>query len=116
MKFVSVSGDPVPANAEKDFTGAPVFDRIRTGNTGIFFPAGFRMKYIPYDSFDRAFLRIHAVDAKMCCSSAGFDYFSLVLMNGNTCVAEHLSENRKAMQAALEQIKSIAPAIAIGVK
>lgn len=114
MKIVSVSGKTVSPDAEKDYSDAPVFDKLRVGNTGVFFPNGLKVNYIPYDSFDRSFVKVHETKARMCCATAGFEYFRIVFMNGDDCLGDYLSENKEAMKAALDQLRSSAPCVKVG--
>lgn len=116
MNIVSVSEKPVPAGIEKDYEEAPVFDKLRVGTTGVFFPSGFKTKYIPYDSFDRSYVKVHETKARMCCATAGFEYFRIVFMKGENCVGDYLSEDKEAMKAALEQLKKTAAGVTVGVE
>ncbi|MDO5446091.1 MAG: hypothetical protein Q4F31_10790 [Eubacteriales bacterium] len=116
MKIVSVSGSPVSAEVEKDYANAPAFDKLRIGNTGVFFPSGFRMSYIPYDSFDCSYVKVHDTKARMCCATTGFEYFRIVFMSGEKCIGDYLSEDKEAMQAALDQLRISAPGIQVGLK
>ena len=114
MKIVSTHGNPVPAETENDFSGAPAFDKLRIGKTGVFFPSGLRMKFLPYDCFDRSYVKVHETKARMCCATAGFEYYRVVFMSGDKCIADYISENKEAMQEALNQLRASAPRITVG--
>lgn len=114
MKIVTLSGAPVSPETEVDYNNAPSFDKLRVGNTGVFFPSGLRIRYIPYDSFDRSYVKVYDTKARMCCATTGYEYFRIVFINGKKCIADHMSENKDAMRAALDQLRSSAPSIHIG--
>ena len=116
MKIVSLSGNAISAETEKDFISAPTFDKLRIGNTGVFFPSGLKMKYVPYDCFDRSYVLVHDAKARMCCAATGFEYFRIVFMNGDHRIADYISENKDAMKAALDQLRISAPGIKVGAK
>ena len=114
MKIVSTYGNPVSAETENDFSGAPAFDKLRIGKTGVFFPSGLRMKFLPYDCFDRSYVKVHETNARMCCATTCFEYYRLVFMSGEKCIADYISENKQAMQEALNQLRISAPGITVG--
>ena len=114
MKIISLSGGSVSPEIENDYSSAPVFDRLRIGKTGVFLPSGFKVKYIPYDCFDRAYVMVHETRARMCCASTDFEYYRMVFMNGEACTADFMSENKEAMHAALDQLRASAPEITVG--
>ena len=114
MKIISAEKGPVSPAAENDFNSAPIFDSLRVGTTGVFFPSGLRTTYVPYDSFDRTYVKVHDTKARMCCATAGFEYYRIVFMNGDKCLADYMSENKEAMQAALNRIRTVAPGITVG--
>lgn len=114
MKIVSISGSPVTSAQENDYSSAPAFDKLRVGKTGVFLPSGFKTKFIPYDCFDRSYVKVHDTKARMCCATTDFEYFRMVFMKGEKCIADFLSENREAMQSALNQLRKSAPGITVG--
>ena len=114
MKIVSVTKDQITAETENDYRSAPAFDKLRIGKTGVFFPSGLKMLYVPYDSFTRTYVKVHETKARMCCATTGFDYFRIVFMNGEDCIADYLSENEAAMKDALSQLRISATGIAVG--
>lgn len=105
--FVQKRGD--------DFSSAAVFDKIRVGAHGIYCPSLLKTVFYSYSDFDRAFLRVYEGTARMCCSSMGYSYVSLVLKRGDKELTEIYSENECAMKATLSEIAKKAPDIAIGV-
>lgn len=114
MRIVPVSGKALPPEAEKEYAGAPVFDRLRVGCTGVFYPSGLRTRYLPYDAFERAYVMVHETKARMCCATTDYEYYRIVFMHEDKCVADCMSEDKEAMKAALEQLRKSAPGIRIG--
>ena len=102
-----------PAVAQ-EYASAERFDKVRVGETGVFFPHGLSVKYLPYEAIERAFIRIHEVNAKLCCGKAVFQYFRLVFVRGGKEFIDVISEDEAAMDAALTAIGEKSPQIAIG--
>lgn len=113
-KFSGVQGIVEDPNVTGDFESAAVFDNLRVGKLGVYFRSGLRMRYIPFSYMDRAFIRIHEVNGKLCCGSTVFQYFRLVFVHNGKEFADSISENEAAMNNALAQIAKNAPAVAIG--
>ena len=116
MKIVSASGSPISEEVEKDYSSAPSFDKLRIGSTGVFFPGGLKTHYIPYSCFDRSYVKVHDTKARMCCATTGFEYFRIVFMNGDSCIGDYLSEDKAAMKAALDCLRTAAPGIKVGIE
>ena len=92
-----------PAVAE-EYESAGRFDKVRVGDTGVFFPYNLSIKYIPYKYIDRVFIRINEVNGKLCCGKATFQYFRLVFVRDGKEFIDVISENEKAMDDALAAI------------
>lgn len=106
-KYVSGKDSP-------DLEQAQVFDKLRVGSEGVYFREGFRYRFIPYGDMDRAFIRIHEVNGKMCCGKTVFQYFRMVFVKDGKEFADMISENEQAMDQALACIAAKAPQVAIG--
>lgn len=113
-KFSGIQGLVEDPNVTSDFDSAAVFDNLRVGKLGVYFRSGLRMRYIPYTYMDRAFIRIHEVNGKLCCGSTVFQYFRLVFVHEGKEFADCISENETAMNEALKEIAKNASEIAIG--
>ena len=70
----------VSAAETADFEQAQVFDKLRVGELGVYFRDGLRNRFVPYGDIDRAFIRIHEVNGRMCCGNAVFHYFRMVFV------------------------------------
>lgn len=113
-KFVSVDGSVSSPAYSADYESSRRFDKLNVGSLGVYFREGFRTHLVPYERMERAFLRIHEVNGKLCCGSTVFQYFRLVFVVGGREFADVISENEQACRDALEAIRAAAPAVAIG--
>ena len=105
----------VSAAETADFEQAQVFDKLRVGELGVYFRDGLRNRFVPYGDIDRAFIRIHEVNGRMCCGNAVFHYFRMVFVRDGKEFADMVSEKENVMDQALAAIAAKAPNIAIGV-
>ena len=105
----------VSAAETADFEQAQVFDKLRVGELGVYFRDGLRNRFVPYGDIDRAFIRIHEVNGRMCCGKAVFHYFRMVFVRDGKEFADTVSEKENVMDQALAVIAAKAPNIAIGV-
>lgn len=113
-KFAGIDGAVSAPEVTQDYESAQVFDKVRIGALGAYFRDGFKIRFLSYDRVERVFLRIQEVNGKLCCGSTTYAYFRLVFVVDGKEYADALSENEKAMRAALEAIRSAAPNVAIG--
>ena len=113
-KFAGVSGAVSSPELNADYNSAQLFDKVRVGSLGVYFSEGLRTRFIPYDYMERVFIRIKEVNGKLCCGSTVFQYFHLVFVHDGKEFADAISENEKAMDAALAAISEQAPKVAIG--
>lgn len=114
MKFTSPNGKLDSPELLQEYESAQVFDKLRVGSSGVFFPAGLGTKYIPYDFMERIFLRINEVNGRTCCATAKFYYFRVVFVHEGKEYADYLTENENAANAAIEALKAAAPNVAFG--
>lgn len=83
---------------------------------GVSYREGIRQKFIPYEKMKRAYERIQEVNGKLCCGSAVFTYFKLVITDDSD--RENfvlLTEKEDEVSEALEKIHTFAPFVPIGV-
>ena len=113
-KFAGVNGNVNSAEVAEDFAAAQQFDKVKVGKLGVYFKEGFRTRYLSYQDFDRVFIRINEVDGKLCCGKSTFQYFRLVFVRNGKEFTDVISEDEKAMDDALAQIKAACPEMAIG--
>ena len=113
-KFASPSGAVTDAAVAADFDSAKAFDKALVGALGVYYRDGFKIKYVPYSSLERAFIRVQEVNGKLCCGKAVFAYFRLILVVNGKEWGDIMSEDEKAMDDALAEIAQRSPATAIG--
>ncbi len=113
-RFSGIHGRITDPAVVKEYEIAERFDKVRVGETGVFFPYNLSVKFIPFKYIDRAFIRINEVNGRMCCGKAVFRYFRLVFVRDGREFIDAISEDKKAMDDALAAIARNAPQIEIG--
>ena len=113
-KFAGVNGSVETPEIGADYENAQVFERLRVGELGVYFRDGFKTRFLDYPSLERVFIRVQAVNGRLCCGTANFEYYRLVFVRGGEEIADVMSEKEKEMDAALARIHEMAPALAIG--
>ena len=103
-KFQGIRGTLESAELSADYDAAQIFDKLRVGEKGVYFREGLRLRYIPYDYMDRAFIRVQETRSRMCCGQANFNYFRIVFVHGGKEFADWLSEKEKETDDALAAI------------
>ena len=103
-KFAGVNGSVDTPEVNADYEAAKVFDRLRVGELGVYFRDGFRVKFIPYDYLDRAFIRVQETRGRMCCGQANFYYYRIVFVHDGKEFADCMSEKEKETDDALAEI------------
>ncbi len=97
-----------------DYEQAERFDRLRVGALAVYYREGFRIKAIPYARMERAFIRVQQVRGRMCCGETTFFYYRMVFLVDGREIADNMSEDEKAMDAALARIHERAPELPVG--
>lgn len=116
MRFRSETPQDQPALLElkKDYSQAQNLGNVRLGERWIFFSKFSGISYLPYDQVVRAWLRQEEVKARMCCGTANFDQFFLVVEGADGKQRRgHVTDNRCG-QLCLDRIKTQNPDIKIG--
>ena len=113
-KFTAPSGTLSDAALAADYESALRFDKVLVGVQGVYYRDGFKLKFVPYDALERAFIRIQEVNGKLCCGKATFAYYRLILVVGGKEWGDIISEDEKAMDDALAAIAARSPSTAIG--
>ena len=116
MKFKPEFPDAVlPAETlERDYAQARSFGKLRLGERCVYFRKFSGTTYLPYSRIDRAWLRQEEVKARLCCGTANFDQFYVVMVcaGGQECRG-HM-EDKSTGQACLNYIAAQEPSIGIG--
>ena len=103
-KLAGIRGTIESAEISADFEKAAVFEKLRVGEKGVYFRDGLRVRYLPYDYIDRAFIRVQETRSRMCCGQANFNYFRVVFVHDGKEFADYMSEKEKEMDDALAAI------------
>ena len=103
-KFAGVNGAVDAPEINADYESAKVFDKLRVGELGVFFRDGLKLKYIPYNAIDRAFIRVQETRGRMCCGQANWYYYRMVFVRNGKEFADYMSEKEKEMDDALAEI------------
>ena len=114
MKFKTLSGRTDASEVAADYEGAKVFGKVRAGKTGVFFPDGLTVRYIPYSGLERVFKRINEVNGKLCCGNATFYYYRIVFVSGGKEIGDWITEDEKVIDAAIAAISEASPATQVG--
>lgn len=114
MKFSTLKGRTDSPEVNSDYESAAQFGKVRVGNLGVYYPGALRTQFMAYEDFDRAFIRIHEVNGKLCCGSTVFQYFRLVFVKDGKEISDYVCEDEKAMDGVLADIAGKAPSINIG--
>ena len=114
-KFAGLTGSVESPEVAADYESAKVFDKVRVGRLGVYFRDGFKTRFLDYPSLERVFIRVQAVNGRMCCGTANFEYYRLVFVQNGKEIADVMSEKEKEMDDALSCIHEAAPALAIGI-
>ncbi len=97
-----------------DYENALKIGKARVGAEALYFKAGFKSVTLPYAELERAFIRVREANGKMCCGTACFADYYLVLVSGGNELAEIRMERDEA-EKILKLISEKSPATAIGI-
>ncbi len=113
-KIYGPQGKIDSAEVYQDFKCAKDFAKLKIGKMGIYYKENLRLKFLPFDFIERAFIRIHEAKAVTCCSCNSYNYYSLEFVHDGKEYKNVLSESESLMDEALAYIQLIAPSVAIG--
>ena len=89
MKFHPVSQEIAESDVlAEEYAVARQIGTVRVGRSVLFFRAGLKTYYIPYDAVHRCFRRVYQVPIKMCCGRGEVDYEHLIISDGEKEVAD----------------------------
>lgn len=113
-KIYGPQGKIESAEINQDFKDAKDFAKLKIGRLGVYYKENLRLKFLPFDFIERAFIRIHEAKAVTCCSCTSYNYYSLEFVHDGREYKNVLSESESLMDEALAYIHELAPAVAIG--
>ena len=80
-RFAGLEGQRRTPRRSPPITRAPGgFDKLRVGRLGVYYRDGFKTRFLDYPSLERVFIRVQAVNGRMCCGTANFEYYRLVFV------------------------------------
>ena len=109
------SGDLLPTDAlEQDYAQSESAGNIYLGKQCVYLRRFSGTAYLPYRQILRAWLRQEEVRARMCCATANFDQFYLVMACADGRERRWQVPDKAAGQSCLEHITSQNPEVKIG--
>ena len=106
---------PAPQEAlEIDYRSACDLGKVRLGERWLFFPKFSGTAYLPYDQVARVWLRQEEVNARLCCGTANFDQFFLMIEGTDGQLRRAEVENKDRGKEGLVRIPQINPAVQVG--
>ena len=116
MKFKpEISGAVLPAGTlEQDYAQARNMGKVHLGEECLFLRRFSGTSYLPYGQISRAWLRQEEVKARMCCATANFDQFYLVMACADGQERRGQVIDKDTGKAALDYIAAKNPDVKIG--
>lgn len=87
--------------------------KLRFDGDALYFRSGLKNVTLPYGELERAFLRVREATGKMCCGTACFADYYLVLVSAGRELAEMRME-KEDIEAVLSLIAERSPGTVIG--
>ena len=116
MKFKpEIPGAVLPTQAlAQDYAQARNMGKVHLGEQCLYLRKFSGVSCLPYSQITRAWLRQEEVRARMCCATANFDQFYVVMSCGGGQEVRWQVENKAAGQRVLDHISAQNPAVEIG--
>lgn len=116
MKFKpEISTAALPREAlEQDYAQAKNIGKVYLGDSCLFFRKFSGTAYLPYGQILRAWLRQEEVKARMCCGTANFDQFYVVMACADGQERRGQVIDKDAGQTCLDHITARNPQVQIG--
>lgn len=99
---------------EQDFSQAQNLGKVRLGEQCLFLKKFSGVSYLPYGQIVRAWLRQEEVNARLCCGTANFDQFYVVMACTDGQERRGQVENKADGQSCLDHIAARNPDVKIG--
>ncbi|MDD4076260.1 MAG: hypothetical protein PHC80_09195 [Eubacteriales bacterium] len=96
MNFVHASSKTIDDSAlQADYAQVQPLFKVRLGNRCLYFPRLLKTAYVPYESISKAFMRIKTAVSRVCCGTAEFKDYSLILCEGDAEIAEIMLDSEE---------------------
>ena len=110
MKFHPVSQEIAESDVlAEEYAVARQIGTVRVGRSVLFFRAGLKTYYIPYEAVRSCFRRVYQVPVKMCCGRGEIDYEHLIISDEEKEVADIPLPGTKAAQELIRLLKEKMP-------
>lgn len=118
MKFLSINENENKESSklEIEYKEAHEIGRVRLGTETLFVKKGFKIYYISFSEIYRAFRRIKAVPAKICCAGGEIRLEYVVLCSNKDELCEIDLPDERSATAIIDELSQKAPKIKIGKK
>ena len=117
FSFQSVVGTTIDtALLEQDWKEACVLETIRLGQSCLYYPAMLKVRYLPYDKIQWAYLRAEENRMSMCCGRVLVDIWYLLLYVDGKQIAKIEFQKKETAKKALEFLAEHHKHILIGYK
>ena len=115
MRFEPLTSAAVDQAAlREDYDQARKFEKLRLGQSCLFFKKGLKVFYIPYGEISRYFRRVLVVPAKLCCGKGDFEIENLVVCGDAGELAQIQLPGERATRAVMDCMARLAPDAAVG--
>ena len=116
MKFKpEISDSPLSAPLlEQDYAQAQNMGKVQLGEQCLYLRKFSGTSYLPYGQIVRAWLRQEEVKARMCCGTANFDQFYLVVSYGGGRERRGHVAGKAEGQRCLDRVAAQNPEVKIG--
>ena len=116
MKFKpELTGAVLPAEVlEQDYAQARSMGKVYLGEVCLYLRKFSGISYLPYSQITRAWLRQEEVKARMCCATANFDQFYVVLSCADGRERRGRVVNKDGGQRCLDHIAACNSEVKIG--
>ena len=99
---------------EQDYAQAQNLGKVQLGEQCVFFRKFSGTSYLPYGQIVRAWLRQEEVKARMCCATANFDQFYVVMACGGGQELRGQVIDKATGQQCLDHIAAKNPGVKLG--
>lgn len=103
-----------PDTLEQEYAQARDVGKVQLGERHLFFRKFSGVSYLPYGQILRVWLRQEEVKARMCCATANFDQFYLVMDCADGQERRGQVMDKTTGQQCLDHISAKNPAVKIG--
>ena len=115
LSFQSLAGTTIdPALLEQDWKEAHSVDMVRLGQRCLYYPGMLKVRYIPYDRIQWAYLRAEENRMSMCCGRVFVDSWYLLLYVDGEQVAKIEFQKKETAKQVLTALKEANDEILVG--